>query len=239
MPKYRRLTYRDEDIDHRYLRDMVERLVGHQVVVRMPRSDQLWKRGTLLAVYPDTDRFRVSWSKRGKGRNLVGLWRVHHNCLFDENKLPEPLENAIIRTVKTTTHRRVTMATKATKGKGKAAAESNGRSRDILEDFSEAERKRLAKQVFAMKKDGAKWGEIGEELDLPGERPSVAGRRLLREYHPSGESMIRERAEGSGRKPAAKASAKADTKRGTTRTAAKGGGTKVRVKRGKGRATNP
>lgn len=76
----------------------------------------------------------------------------------------------------------------------KKAAENGGRTRrDVLEEYTEAERKRMAKQIFKMKKSGASWGEIAEELDLPGDRPSVAGRRLLREYMDGGEEVIRER----------------------------------------------
>lgn len=235
MPRYKRLTYRDKDVDHRLLKEVPDRLVGQSVVVRMPRSDHPWKRGYLKAIYRDSDRFRISWTKKGEGRVLTGLWRVHHGCLFDEKRLPRPLDPASIKTEITTTLRRVTMAKQATKGR-KAAAESNGR-RDILEDYTEAQRKKLASQIFKMKQNGAKWGEIGEELDLPGERPSVAGRRLLREYHPQGEAVIRERAEGSGRKPAA---AKASTRKATKPAAkATGSKTKVRVKRGKGKAANP
>jgi hypothetical protein len=81
----------------------------------------------------------------------------------------------------------------AKKAPAKKAANNGGRRSDALEEYTEAERKRMAKAILKMKKGGASWGEIAEEMDLPGERPSVIGRRLLREYTDDGESVIRQR----------------------------------------------
>lgn len=141
------------------------------------------------------------------------------------------------------------MAAKAAAKKGAAKKSStNGGSprADLLEDYTEAQRRKLATAIIRMKKSGAKWGEIGEELELPGEKPSVVGRRLLREYSDSGEDYIRERAAaGTGSKTKAKAKtatkrrAKAVEEDEDDEPAPRARRKKVTVKRGRGKAGNP
>lgn len=210
MARWRELTYRTEPVDKKLVGDMARRLTGQPVVIWLVKR-QTYKRAYLVSVDQKSDCFRVRWSKKGTAKRYRGIWRVHNAKLFSEKGLPKALWPAKLPDVTNNYPRGVSrMAAKATSRKRTAKAEpteTNGgrtRSRDILEDYTEAERKRLAKAVLKMKKNGAKWGEIGEELDLPGDRPSVAGRRLLREYTDDGEEYIRVRET----KPAAKAPTK-------------------------------
>lgn len=255
--KWRQLTYRTEPADVRFVREMATRLTGMRVVVYVPKAGR-YQRAWLLWVSQDDDEFLVRWAKGGFTRMCRGIWRVHNAKLFSTQGLPLALYPAMIDSATfpdaLKEGNRMATRTKGAKAssKSKSKASSNGdapRSRDILEEYSEAERKRLAKAIFKMKKDGAKWAEIGEELDLPGERPSVAGRRLVREYHPDGESVIQERApaeekpKGSAAKRSRRAAADDDDDDDEDEDEAprrsRRGGKKTTVKRGSGRRSNP
>jgi hypothetical protein len=195
--KYRELTYRTRPEDPRYFGEMAERLIGRRVVLWVPREDG-YRRAWLISTNYLKDSFVIRWRRREPKLRLRGLWRIHNPGLFTDLGLPEPRGPAIVveETITDSRRRETEVATTSKRGakKGSTKASSNGgRSRDILEDYTEAERKRLAKAILKMKKAGESWGDIAEELDLPGERPSVAGRRLLREYADDGESVIRQR----------------------------------------------
>jgi hypothetical protein len=128
----------------------------------------------------------------------------------------------------------------AKKAPAKKAASNGGRSRDILEDYTEAERKRLAKAILKMKKAGESWGDIAEELDLPGERPSVAGRRLLREYVDGGEEVIRQRNVATKAKSKRRAKDEDDDEDDDEEEAPRRRSSrKVGVTRGRGRKSTP
>lgn len=258
--KWRQITYRTEPVDVRLVREMATRLTGQRIVVFVPKAGR-YQRAWLLWVSQTDDEFLVRWSKGGFTRICRGIWRVHNAKLFSTQGLPLVMYPAMIDSVTFPNALKEgnSMATRSTKAasKGrtsKSKASSNGadtpaRARDILEEYSEAERKRLAKAIAKMKKDGAKWGEIGEELDLPGERPSVAGRRLLREYHPDGEAFIQERAPRE-EAPAAKRSSRRkaaevdddesdDGEEEAPRTRRASTRKRTTVKTGRGRKTNP
>lgn len=254
--KWRQITYRTAPVDVRLVRDMATRLLGLRVVVYVPKKGR-YQHAWLLWVSQTEDEFMIRWAHGGYTRTLQGIWRVHNAKLFSNRGLPMALypamiDDATIPTAQegnmaTTSKRGSKAATSKTKGAKSKASDNGGetRSRDILEDYSEAERKRLAKAIAKMKKDGAKWGEIGEELDLPGERPSVAGRRLLREYHPDGEQYIQERApaeekpKGSTRRRARDEEDEDDDDEDEPPRRRRGGKAKVGVKRGAGRKSNP
>ena len=196
--KYRELTYRTRPEDPRYFGEMAERLIGRRVVLWVPREDG-YRRAWLISTNYLKDSFVIRWRRREPKLRLRGLWRIHNPGLFTDIGLPEPRGPAIVveETITQIPKEGTAVATTSKRGsKAKApakASDNGGRSRDILEEYTEAERKRLAKAILKMKKAGAPWGEIAEELDLPGERPSVAGRRLLREYTDDGEAVIRQR----------------------------------------------
>lgn len=147
-------------------------------------------------------------------------------------------------------------ATAAKKAPAKKApdVEENGDApkarTDKLGHLTEAQRRKAAGIIFKMRGEGKPWPEVMEKLEaqgmsIPG---SMTGRRLLRDYHDDGESVIRERiasasADGTAKKKATKTKAKAkvaevddeeeedeeppEPKR------------RVRVKRGAGKKSNP
>jgi len=217
--KFRELTYRTRPEDIRYVKEMAERLIGLQVVIRLQAGEGSWKRALLVAVNGERDTFRVRWSKRSKARTLRGVWRVHNARLFTETLLPEPNGPAKV-TVESNPYnnpRRVNhMATRAA-GSRKTAAKSTGRAKrtvkpepdengggrvDKLAHLTEGQRKKAAAFILKERSKGTGWPDIMEELEerdlpIPG---SMTGRRLLRMFYSDEElaDAIRERGTGNG-----------------------------------------
>ena len=247
---------------------MALRYIGQRIVIRL---NDTWKRGYLVGVDAPTDRVWIKYTKYGRIKVLRGIWRVHMHTLFSANAgLPAPLYPAKIVEV-TNNPRRVQMATRVTRSKAgakkpaakkptppKDAAAANGDApktrKDKLGHLTESQRKKAAAIIFKMRGEGKPWPEVMEELEsknmpIPG---SMTGRRLLREYHDEGDSVIRERV-----KSADKDEDEAPAKKKSTRTKAKAKAAdveeeeeeeeeeapqpkrRVRVKRGAGKKSNP
>lgn len=168
-----------------------------------------WKRGYLIGLLPAQDLFIIKWKKKGFGRQLKGIWRVHPSYLFEgTNLLPVPKDPARMPQPPTNRSKEERMATKKAAPKAtttkkvpaktkKAAATTNGakattgrtRGPDKLEGLSEARRRNIAKLIYRerSKKPATSWPDISTMVEdkydwtLPG---SMTGRRLLREYGP-------------------------------------------------------
>jgi hypothetical protein len=207
-------------------------LIGHRVVIWMPISGT-WKRGYLVAVLPHRDLFRIKWTKKSNGRNLYGIWRVHHPALFrSDSVLPIPLHSAIL--VQTTSNKPPTEGSMATKPKAKTKPKPRAVPKDApkseaakkappartktdkLAGLSEVKRRNIAKFITKerAKKPATSWPKIVEAVEakydwtLPG---SMTGRRLMRDYGPDdAESAIIKQTRTA--KPKAKAKAKAKAK---------------------------
>jgi hypothetical protein len=255
--RWRDQSYRTEPVDPRLVLVNAERLIGQPIVVFMPETENSkpWKRGQLVTVYPQSNRFLVKWTRNGVGRVLTGVWRVHNPALFtDSGLLPAPLESARVPSATKNNSRRSSMATRSTRAAKKSTATktksttaaANGRVKDKLGHMTEAQRRKAAATIYKMRKDKKSWPEIMEVVDIPG---SMTGRRLLRDYGPDdAETVIRERSANSK-----------STKKATASTSKKARGRakveveddeededeepapkrRVRVKRGRGKSTNP
>src|SRR5262249_35722321 len=120
--------------------------------------------------------------------------------------------------------------------------------KDKLSHLTEAQRRSAAKLIFKMRGDGKPWPEVMEALEekgwsIPG---SMTGRRLLRDYHDEGESVIRERVankDGAAAKKSTKTKAKAKVAEvedeDEEEEEASQPKKKVRVRRGAGKKSNP
>jgi hypothetical protein len=216
--------------------------MGHRVVVWLPEEER-WKRGYLIGIVPVDDVFVIKWSRRGFGRTLKGIWRVHSSSLFTgTNLLPTPKYPARLSQSTTNRSKEDRMATKRTATKAstkstatkKAASDSaengakktTGRTRgpDKLEGLSDVKKRNIAKLIFRerSKSPSTSWPDITQLVEdkYDWTRPgSMTGRRLLREYGPENaeEAIIKQDRSG-----AKKATAK--------KTAAKKGASKKKVK---------
>jgi hypothetical protein len=65
--------------------------MGRRVVIYLPDREHPWKAGFLTGLIPGDDKFTVKWSRKGFGRVLIGIWRIHPTVLFrGTNLLPIP-----------------------------------------------------------------------------------------------------------------------------------------------------
>jgi hypothetical protein len=200
----------------------------------MPDSTTPWKRGKLIGLIPGDDLFLIKWSKKGFGRTLPGIWRVHPSSLFEGTRLlPTPKNPATLPQPTNTSPKEDEVATRKPAAKTKAASttkkpakaatadngakKSTGRTRgpDKLEGLTEAKKRNIAKFIFKerAKKPATSWPDIIEAVQdrydwtLPG---SMTGRRLLREYGPDNaeEAIIQQTRTDKAAKPKKKVSAK-------------------------------
>lgn len=135
------------------------------------------------------------------------------------------------------------MATKARskKASGRKSSSSNGNV--SLRELSSAERRKLASQIKALRKDKVPWDGDDGICDQLGLSSALQGRALLREF--GGDSLIRDREVA----PATKKKGKAKPKPKGRRRAADDDDDddapaprrrkKVAVKRGRGKSRNP
>jgi hypothetical protein len=218
---------------------VAQKLLGRVVVVYMPDrayDQHPWKGGYLYGLIPGDDLFQIKWTKKGFGRTLPGIWRVHPSSLFRGTKmLPVPKYPARLPQSTNTSPKEDEVATRKPAAKTKAttkkapakktadngAKKSTGRTRgpDKLEGLTEAKKRNIAKLIFRerSKSPATSWPDIIEMVQdkydwtLPG---SMTGRRLLREYGPDDAeaAIIKQDRTAAKKKVAAKAKTKTKKK---------------------------
>jgi hypothetical protein len=230
-------TYRTEPGRLTYW-SQTQKLLGRKVVVYMSdQREQPWKGGWLTALVPDDDLFRVKWTRKGFGRDLRGIWRVHPASLFTGTnllpiprypaRLPQstPIKRSREDHMATSSKKSVakTAAKKSVSKKAAATVDTNGsktttervRGTDKLAGLSEAKRRNIARLITKerAKSPATSWPDITEmvqdkyDWSLPG---SMTGRRLMRDYGPDGaeEAIIKQDRTGAKKATAKKVAAK-------------------------------
>jgi len=212
-------------------------MLGQRVVVYLSdRPEGRWKRGYLLGILPHEDLFMIKWSRRGFGRTLKGIWRVHSSSLFEGTsllpipkypaRLPQSTTTNRSREDRMATSRKASASKPAAKkaSSKKAAAKSadtNGakkttervRGADKLSGLTEVRRRNIARFIARerTKSPATSWPDIIEMVEdkYSWTLPgSMTGRRLIREYAPDSadEAIIKQDKTGA-KKPSAKKAA--------------------------------
>lgn len=233
-------TYRRTPMEPRLSVPLVERLVGHRVVIW--DRDGEFRYATLLWIDPNLDTFRIKYRNRDWKRTLAGIWRIHDSQLFTGSTRPVPSRSEKLsrRSVKDS---RLTHSSKNNQPPGGLQMATKSESKrgrpGPLDHLNPTKRQQLAKKVAKARADGMPWdGEGGIREQYPDITSAGVGRNLLKEL--GRDDLIREVVRnGNGGSSKAKTKAKKPAAKKAAAKAKKPAAKKRVIRRGTGKKQNP